>query len=285
MPMPESASPSLDSTENKSLAVVILAAGKGTRMNDPQGRPKVLVPLNGKAMIDYVLEQAGSLTPRNTILIVGHRKDAVIEHVRAQNKTAIEFAEQREQNGTGHAVMQAQEQLRSFDGDVLILSGDVPLLRDTTLRAFQQHHREQSAAVSVLSVSVPDATGYGRIVRDGDDAFLRIVEHKDAGEDERRIDEINSGVYLVDCQDLFSALARISSDNAQGELYLTDIIEILRADGKSVNAWQGPDWREVQGVNTREQLLELEKVVGNAHASASAEAVAEESQEQGGASS
>ncbi len=256
MQMPDSASASA-----RNLAVVVLAAGKGTRMNDPAGRPKVLVSMAGKALIDYVLEQAAGLNASRTILIVGHKKDEVIDHLRGRDGAQCEFAEQLRQNGTGHAVMQARPALNNFKGDVLILSGDVPLLSAATLADFQQAHFNSAATASVLSVDVPDAAGYGRIVRDDNGDFTRIVEHKDATDAERAIKEINSGIYLVDAEQLFSALDRISDDNAQGELYLTDIVGILRGDGRTVAAWRGPDWREVQGVNTREQLLALEELL------------------------
>jgi UDP-N-acetylglucosamine diphosphorylase/glucosamine-1-phosphate N-acetyltransferase len=261
------------------LAVVILAAGKGTRMNNPN-KAKVMFELSGVPMIDYVVKQALALSPRHIVTVVGFQKQSVVEHLSAafseqvQSGTLV-FAHQDQQLGTGHAVQQAESALRDFHGSVLILSGDVPLLQDSTLRAFAAAHASSGAAATVLSVLLPDATGYGRIVRNTSDnksrngAFERIVEHKDASEAEREIREINSGIYLVDAQKLFAALRNVSNANAQGEFYLTDIIGILRAQGADsadgtenlasiVVAWQTNAFHEVQGINTIAQLAEAQ---------------------------
>jgi UDP-N-acetylglucosamine diphosphorylase/glucosamine-1-phosphate N-acetyltransferase len=246
------------------LAVVILAAGKGTRMNNPD-KAKVMFELSGVPMIEYVVRQAESLAPERMVAVVGFQNESVMAHidqcVASQVVSQIEYAHQAQQLGTGHAVMQAEHALAGFDGDVLILSGDVPLLRAETLRAFADAHQTSNAAVSVLSVNAPNPTGYGRIVRNTHNEFERIVEQKDASEAERAITEINSGIYLVDAKVLFSALHKVSNGNAQGEYYLTDIVSILRISGEAVSAWKSTAFDEVQGVNTVEQLHAAQRLL------------------------
>lgn len=244
----------------QSLAVVILAAGKGTRMNNPN-KAKVMFELSGKPMIDYVVQQAESLAPKRIVAVVGFQKESVMEYLSREFPGRLEYAHQDVQLGTGHAVQQAEPLLQGFEGDVLILSGDVPLLRRETLAAFAEAHRTQKSAVSVLSVDAPNPTGYGRIVRVGNGDFERIVEHKDASETERAITEINSGIYLVQAAALFSALSEVSNSNAQGEYYLTDIIGILRKHGKGVSAWKCDAFKEVLGVNTIEQLADAQAML------------------------
>jgi UDP-N-acetylglucosamine pyrophosphorylase len=239
------------------LAVIILAAGKGTRMNNPD-KAKVMFELAGVPMIDYVIQQAMSLTPSLVIAIVGFQKASVMEYLRARFGEAVGFAHQDKQLGTGHAVQQAEQQMIGFEGDVLILSGDVPLLQTATLQAFAEAHQRSAAAVSVLSVDAPNPAGYGRIVRGKAGEFERIVEHKDASDDERAVTEINSGIYLVNATKLFSALHQVSNSNVQGEYYLTDIISILRGRGERVAAWKCDAFGEVLGVNTVQQLEEAQ---------------------------
>jgi UDP-N-acetylglucosamine pyrophosphorylase len=258
------------------LAVVILAAGKGTRMNNPD-KAKVMFELAGVPMIHYVVQQALALNPVRIVVVVGFQKQSVMEYIRTEFGSTVEFAHQDQQLGTGHAVAQAESLLRDFQGDVLILSGDVPLLQPRTIKTFAAAHQQARAAVSVLSVDVPDPTGYGRIVRTPKSAnrfngvheaatipngtFERIVEHKDATDAERRITEINSGIYLVHASVLFAALRSVSNNNAQGEYYLTDIVSIVRSQGKLVEAWKMPEFQEVQGVNTVQQLEEAESML------------------------
>ena len=254
---------------SQSLAVIILAAGKGTRMNNPN-KAKVMFELSGKPMIDYVVHQAESLSPKRIIAVVGFQKESVMEYLTTEFLGRLEYAHQDVQIGTGHAVQQAEALLRGFEGDVLILSGDVPLLRGETLHAFAKAHAASSAVVSVLSVDAPNPTGYGRIVRTKSGDFERIVEHKDANEAERLLTEINSGIYLVRAKDLFAALGEISNINVQGEYYLTDIISILRKHGKGVSAWKCNAFVEVLGVNTVEQLAEAQRIMEEQHLEADA---------------
>ena len=239
---------------SKQLAVAILAAGQGKRMGNPN-LAKVLNPLHGRPLLGYVLEQAATLDPAQVVVIVGHQRESVRDFVASSMPSAI-CVVQDQQLGTGHAVQQASSVLSDAECNVLILSGDVPLLTRQTLASFAAHHSSVGAAASVLTAHVPDPTGYGRIIRDEAGNLQRIVEHKDASEQERSVNEINSGIYIVDCSDLFSALEGLSNNNAQGEYYLTDIISILQGRGKSVSAWLAPSWEELHGINT---IADLER--------------------------
>ncbi len=229
-------------------------------MNNPN-KAKVMFELSGKPMIDYVVHQAESLEPKRIIAVVGFQKESVMEYLDAEFHGRLEYAHQDIQLGTGHAVQQTDQILSGFEGDVLILSGDVPLLRRETLASFADAHRTSNGAVSVLSVDAPNPTGYGRIIRSQSGDFERIVEHKDASEEERTITEINSGIYLVQATALFSALKEVRNSNVQGEYYLTDIIGILRKRGEGVSAWKCDAFAEVLGVNTIEQLAEAETML------------------------
>jgi UDP-N-acetylglucosamine pyrophosphorylase len=234
------------------LAVVILAAGKGKRMGDPE-RAKVLTPLFEKPLLGYVLDQAVALSPDQVVVIIGHQRDAVRSFV-ADYLPEASCAEQHEQLGTGHAVMQTRLMLANFQGDVLILSGDVPLVRARTLQQLLDEHHTSAATVTVLTARVPDPTGYGRIIRDAQGALESIIEHKDANEKQQSVDEINSGIYVVNAQALFAALESVGNVNAQNEYYLTDIIGILGSQGERLNAWCGPSWEELHGINTPSDL-------------------------------
>ncbi|MBU3678059.1 MAG: UDP-N-acetylglucosamine pyrophosphorylase [Candidatus Kapabacteria bacterium] len=221
-------------------------------MGDPE-RAKVLTPLFDKPLLGYVLDQAAALAPSRIVVIIGHQRDAVRAFVGEYSPTST-CAEQLEQLGTGHAVMQTHQALEGFEGDVLILSGDVPLVRTSTLEHLVQQHRDSAATATVLSARVPDATGYGRILRDGQGALQSIIEHKDASDEQRAIDEINSGIYVVNAHALFEALSQVNNSNAQQEYYLTDIIGIFGAQGKNITAWCGPSWEELHGINTPADL-------------------------------
>ena len=239
------------------IAVVILAAGQGKRMKNPE-LPKVLVSLNDKPLLGYVLDSVKQLEPSKTVIIIGHKREKVRDFCN-RHYSNIEFAIQEEQLGTGHAVDQARENLADFSGDVLILAGDVPLLTYNTLLKFSELHNNAASKLSVMTTTAPDPKGYGRIVRDADNNFMRITEHKDADEATLKIDEINSGVFLADAKILFDALAKLSNNNAQGEYYLTDIIEIAREEGIIVNAFNCAAYEELQGVNSPEDLDRAEK--------------------------
>ena len=238
------------------LSTVILAAGEGTRMRS--NTPKVLHPIAGRPLVEHAVRAAAGLSPDHLVVVVGHGRDAVAGHLAAVGDALgreIRTAVQEKQNGTGDAVSCALSMLPGgLTGTVLVSYGDVPLLDTTTMDALLAEHRESGHAVTVLTSVVADPTGYGRIVRDADGAVTAIVEQKDATPEQLEIDEINSGVYAFDAAVLADALTRLSTDNAQGELYLTDVLAIARADGRGVGALAVDDPWLTEGVNDRVQL-------------------------------
>ncbi len=237
------------------LAIVILAAGKGTRMKSD--RAKVLHELCGQPMIAYPIEMARQLKPQKIVLVVGHQAEAVRDAVTMRfPRLPIEFALQEKQEGTGHAVLQTKGALVGFDGDVLILYGDVPLLRVETIQAFRRLYRQGGNRIAVVSTVMSDPTGYGRCVVDDEGELIRVVEEKDCTTEQRTIAEINAGIYLVDAALLWWALARIGRNNAQREMYLTDIVGTARAKGERVRVHCVPDAFEVLGVNSRVELAQ-----------------------------
>jgi UDP-N-acetylglucosamine pyrophosphorylase len=240
-----------------SLAIVIMAAGKGTRMQSDL--PKVLHEANGKPLVAYVIEKSQALDPEKIVLIVGHQADLVRQ---ATASFPVEYALQEPQHGTGHAVMQSEPFLKEFEGEVIILSGDAPLFTARTLRELIGFHRSRQAVATVLTAEMEDPAGYGRIIRNGGgEEVLKIVEHKDATEEERAVNEINSGVYVFNAAELFSALHGITNKNAQGEYYLTDVFGICFGKGKKVCAFKVADANEIRGINTLEQLKEAEQLL------------------------
>lgn len=239
------------------LAVIIMAAGKGTRMKSEL--PKVLHQANGRPLVEYVLDTALELQPATTILVVGHQAEKVIA---ATSRFPVSIARQEPQLGTGHAIMQTEPLLQGFSGEVLILSGDAPLVAPATLQRMLDLHRQSHAAATVLTANLTDPTGYGRIIRNREDnTVLKIVEQKDASDAEKSVTEINSGVYVFDAATLFPALTAINTSNAQHEYYLTDVFGICFAAGKRVSAFRTEEADEVLGINTPEQLLEAEVVL------------------------
>ncbi len=238
------------------LAVVVLAAGQGTRMKS--ARAKVLHELAGRPLLGHVLAAVAPLGPARTVVVVGHQADAVRAVAAGPG---LSFALQAEQRGTGDAVRVARDAaLRDFEGDVLILYGDVPLLETATLRGLLDAHHATSAVLSLLVTAVEDPTGYGRIVRDTAGGLLRIVEQKDADAPTRALREVNPGIYCIDAAFLAAALDRLQPNNAQGELYLTDVVAQAVASGRPVTSQPvAPD--EVVGVNSRADLAALEAVV------------------------
>ena len=235
----------------KPLAIVILAAGKGTRMKS--NLAKVLHPIAGVPMLCYSLDLARALRPERIVVVVGFQRELIRERFSAPD---ITFVDQVEQLGTGHAVQRALTALEDFQGTVLILCGDVPLLREETLRAFRARHDESQAALSVLTAILPDPSGYGRIIRKKNGAPLRIVEDRDLRPEERNIQEINTGIYCVEKAFLLAALGNLKNQNAQKEFYLTDIVERASQEKRKVQAFPSPDPIEVMGVNTRIDLAQ-----------------------------
>ncbi|RPH95353.1 UDP-N-acetylglucosamine pyrophosphorylase [candidate division KSB1 bacterium] len=230
-----------------------MAAGKGTRMNSDL--PKVLHRLCGKPLIAHVLKTAFELRPDRVLVIVGHRREEVIKELRDRR---VEWVVQEPQLGTGHAVQQAAAELDGFHGDVIVLSGDVPMLKSATLSRLQEQHEASGAAVTVLSAKAENPTAYGRIIRDSQGRFQRIVEEREATDEERKIHEINSGIYCFDSDSLFSALSMLKANNTKGEYYLTDVVGILNNGGKCVQAVEYAEFYEVQGINTQAELASME---------------------------
>jgi UDP-N-acetylglucosamine pyrophosphorylase len=245
----------------KNLATVIMAAGKGTRMKNPD-KPKVMYEVLGKPMIDYVTGLAALLHSSRTIVVVGFKRETVMHHIKKVSPE-VEFAIQEPQLGTGHAVSQTEPFLRDFRGDVLVLSGDVPLLRPETIEKLSTLHRTKKAVATILTTDLDDPKGYGRIIRGKGHEVVGIIEQKDATESEREITEINSGIYLFKAKELFNALHRITTVNAQHEYYLTDVFALFRKNGLSVAAQKTKDVDEIRGVNTIEQLEEVQKALSN----------------------
>ncbi len=240
--------------QNRDVAAIILAAGVGKRMQSDLA--KVLHPALGRPMLDHVIDAVRGAGVGRILVIVGHQAERVRA---AMAGRGVEFALQSEQLGTGHAVRQAEPLLADHTGDVIVLCGDTPALRSQTLDALYSTHLRTGASATVLTAELDDPTGYGRVIRGEADAVERIVEHKDATPEERRVREINSGLFAFRTRDLFEALAQVRPDNAQGEYYLTDTLEILRRTGRRVSAYRCPDPREVLGVNTPEQLAQVER--------------------------
>jgi len=241
------------------LAVVVMAAGKGTRMNNPSVA-KVMYTINDRPLVEWVVDLAVRLDSSRTVVVVGWQKDSVIEHLAATHPP-VRCVEQNPQLGTGHAVMQAEKELRSFAGDVLVLSGDVPLLTYRTTRSLIDSHRASGATATVLTAVLDDATGYGRIIREQGGGVSGIVEQKDATPEQRAIREINSGIYVFDAGQLFEGLRHITTDNAQREYYLTDVFRHFWRNKLPVSAVIAGDPLEVGGINTPGQLEEARRML------------------------
>ncbi len=233
-------------------AAVIMAAGKGTRMKDPS-RAKVMYEILGHPMVHYVVDLAYEMKMDRIIAIVGWQKQLVSDFLRSEHPD-VEIAEQNEQLGTGHAVMQTEALLRDFDGDVVVLSGDVPLLLPHSMNELIGHHHKAGAVGTILTANVDDPTGYGRIVRNSEGYVERIVEHKDATDEERKIREINSGIYCFQRKALFDSLHHITTHNVAGEYYLTDVFGYMRSHDLPIAGLPASHPDEIQGVNTLEQL-------------------------------
>ncbi|MFT8339456.1 bifunctional UDP-N-acetylglucosamine diphosphorylase/glucosamine-1-phosphate N-acetyltransferase GlmU [Schleiferilactobacillus harbinensis] len=235
--------------------VVILAAGMGTRMKSDVH--KVLHKVCGRTMVEHVLTQVSQVQPEKIITVVGH--DA--QDVKKTLGDRTEYADQPEQLGTGHAVLQTAPLLADKEGVTLVVSGDTPLLTAATLNKLLQYHTEKGAKATILTAEAPDPTGYGRIVRNDLGIVERIVEQKDASHEEAAIQEINTGVYCFDNQALFAALKQVTNDNAQGEYYLTDVIAIMRKAGGIIAAYRMKNFEESMGVNDRVALAAATKVM------------------------
>ncbi|WP_270608437.1 bifunctional UDP-N-acetylglucosamine diphosphorylase/glucosamine-1-phosphate N-acetyltransferase GlmU [Enterococcus thailandicus] len=234
---------------------IILAAGKGTRMKSKLY--KVLHPVSGKPMVEHIINRVSETNPDEIITIVGHGA----EQVKAQLGERSEYALQAEQLGTGHAVLQAASFLEGKKGTTLVISGDTPLLTTETLNNLFEYHQGKNASATILTAQAQNPTGYGRIIRDHVGIVEKIVEQKDASPEEARVKEINTGTYCFDNEALFTALNKVGTNNAQGEYYLTDIIEILKEDGNTVAAYQTENFEESMGVNDRIALAKANEIM------------------------
>jgi len=242
--------------QQQDLAVIILAAGKGTRMQSSLA--KVLLPLAGHPLLHYVLDLSSKLNPVRTIVVVGHQADQVQE---AFADRKVEFVVQHQQLGTGHAAQQARAKLENFTGLVLVLCGDMPLIRPDTLLQMVAGHRESGAKCTVLTLKSDGCHDFGRIIRDENGLILKIVEFKDASDVEKKVDEFNSGVYCFDNELFFKALEHVDSNNAQKEYYLTDTIEYLVRKRYPVQATQTHDANEILGINSPDDLNRAEQLL------------------------
>ena len=237
---------------NNKLHIGILAAGKGSRMESKL--PKVLHKLNGKSLIDYVLDTASELNPDSITLVVGFQKDRVKNHIQDDN---INYVSQDQQLGTGHAALQMEHQLANQIGHLLILYGDVPNIKSSSLSPIIDEHIKEDRNATVITATLDDPTGYGRIIRNENGDLLRIVEEKDCTADEKKIKEWNPGIYIFKIPQLFSELKRIESNNASNEYYLTDVIELIK-ENFPVQTEKISNPAEVIGINTINQLSDLE---------------------------
>lgn len=240
----------------QSWSALVLAAGKGTRMKSDLA--KVLHPLGERTLLASVLDTARRLPLERTIAVVGHQAEAVKQ---AHAAYELLYALQEPQLGTGHAVMCAREHLEGLDGSLLVLYGDVPLLRPATLLELMERHERFENGVTVLTARLPDPSGYGRVLRDSEGRFLRIVEDRDLAPEQRSVDEINSGIYTFRIPLLLEALSQLRPNNAQGEYYLTDTLEWIRERGAPVGIMQVQDREEISGINTPEQLEHARQVL------------------------
>lgn len=236
------------------LSIVIMAAGKGTRMGSDI--PKVLHRLLDKTLLNHVISTSLELNPKKLVVVIGYGAQMVKNSVESKE---ILFSLQAKQKGTGHAIMQTKEHLESFDGDTLILSGDVPLIKKSTLLSLIDKQRDEGYDACMLTAEIDNPVGYGRVIRDENDNLKEVREHKDCSREQLLINEINSGIYIFNNKILFQLLPKLRNDNAQSEYYLPDVLTMIVNSNGNIGLEKSNNFIEIQGVNTMEQLLNLEK--------------------------
>ena len=234
------------------LAAVILAAGRGKRMRSEM--PKVLHNVGGQPMIHWVVATAQELGAHPIILVVGHGHQQVRDSLKGNN---LSFVHQEEQLGTAHAMEQTRTLLAAFQGDIVVLSGDVPGIAPDTVQALILRHAKTSARATMLTADLPDPTGYGRIIKDARGHLVRVVEEKDATSEERAISEINGGIYVFDSHAIFDVLPRVQNLNRQHEYYLPDVLSLLREQNQIIAIEKAQDYRQILGVNTKSELRKV----------------------------
>ncbi len=249
---------SAESSRSRPLAAIILAAGKGTRMNSDL--PKVVHPVAGRAIVWWVVDAVRAAGAERTILVVGYGADAVRD-VFAGDDADIEYVVQSEQLGTGHATNCARELLADFDGDVLVLAGDGPLIREETIRAMHDRQNETGAPATLATSEIDDPTGYGRIIRNTDGRFEAIVEHKNATDEQRTIHEVYPSYACFDAKTLFTMLDALVPNELTGEYYVTDIPVQLREQGRPVELVDGVPQEDILSINTEDQLSEVDAIL------------------------
>ncbi len=222
--------------------------------------PKVLKPIGGRPLIDHLVATLGRLGVGKIVIVVGYGREQVKAHFANARIPNLHFAVQEKLRGTADAVMAAEAHFRDHEGSVLVITGDVPLLAQSSLETLLREHADSGCDATVLTSEPPDPSGYGRIIRDDKGRVNRIVEHADAGEEERAIGEINTGIFVFQAKPLYRALQNVDTNNEQGEYYLTAIVEILLREGRETNAVKLADYREALGVNSEKQLKELDRI-------------------------
>ncbi len=235
-------------------SAVILAAGQGKRMNSDIC--KVMHKISGKPLAKWVKDKLDDAGCEKEVMVVGHKKEQVMEFF----GDSVLYSEQNEMKGTGHAVMMAQPHFEGSSTTVMVLCGDAPLISEGLIRSVVDFHKKSGSCATVVSAKLDNPFGYGRIIKGKDGALLKIVEEKDASEDEKKVNEVNSGMYCFESEYLFDALSKIKNDNAQGEYYLTDTISVLKSEGKKVFAYTADDANEILGVNNRIDLANAQKI-------------------------
>ncbi|MHB8903248.1 MAG: NTP transferase domain-containing protein [Thermoguttaceae bacterium] len=236
---------------------VVMAAGKGTRMKSDL--PKVLFPVCGRPMVQYVLDVLDEAQIERTVVVVGYRGDLVQDTLK--DRPGLEFVEQTQQLGTGHAVMMCRDRLKDHEGPVFVIAGDSPMIQAATVRTLLADYDRRPAACILGTAHKEQPVGLGRIVRGADGEFAGIVEERDATDEQRRIQEVNMSYYVFRCPDLLGALEEIRPNNSQGEYYITDVPEVLLRQGKAVRAMQVLKPCEVLGINTVDELRIVEKAM------------------------